>query len=254
MKDLSPAGATPRPDIRAPIPGPGIDLGGRVRRVLLSDYFVLYLSIAYLLVLVPFLPTLSTPGNLTNLMSNMWPLLVVAVGQTFVLTIAGIDLSQGAVMGLTSVVTAVLIATAAPAQVLANAPVWGSLQGWAERGVLLLNSHLSVEEGLPASHAGLGWEALTDGIVAALSAQRGPKVFMLWGAHAQRKAGLIAPGRHLVLASNHPSPLSARRGPAPFIGCGHFGRASAFLAAAEPRAPCFDWRLPAQARTAGEHR
>ena len=127
MKDLSPAGAPPRPDIRAPIPGPGIGLGGRVRRVLLSDYFVLYLSIAYFLVLVPFLPTLSTPGNLTNLMSKMWPLLVVAVGQTFVLTIAGIDLSQGAVMGLTSVVAAALIVTAAPAQVLANAPVWGSL-------------------------------------------------------------------------------------------------------------------------------
>jgi ribose/xylose/arabinose/galactoside ABC-type transport system permease subunit len=126
MKDLSPAGATPRPDLRVPVPRPGADLGRRFRRVLLSDYFVLYLSLAYFLVLVPFLPTLSTPGNLTNLMSNMWPLLVVAVGQTFVLTIAGIDLSQGAVMGLTSVVAAMLIATAAPAQVLADAPIWGS--------------------------------------------------------------------------------------------------------------------------------
>jgi ribose/xylose/arabinose/galactoside ABC-type transport system permease subunit len=127
MKDLSPAGVSPRPELR--IPGSRratADLGRRARRLLLSDYFVLYPSLAFFLVLVPFLPTLSTPGNLTNLMSNMWPLLVVAVGQTFVLTIAGIDLSQGAVTGLTSVVAAMLIATAAPAQVLANTPIWGS--------------------------------------------------------------------------------------------------------------------------------
>ena len=146
MTDLYPAGLTPRPDFplrrrphrprhpRPPPPGAWC----------LSDYFVLYLSLAYFLALVPFLPTLSTPGNLTNLMSNMWPLLVVAVGQTFVLTIAGIDLSQGAVLGLTSVVAAILVATAAPASVLSTAPVWGTLlteQGGVLRRQPLGHSH-----------------------------------------------------------------------------------------------------------------
>jgi ribose/xylose/arabinose/galactoside ABC-type transport system permease subunit len=123
MTDTSPAGVIPRPDPAAP-PAPA-RFGRRAADVLLSDYFVLYLSLAYFLALVPFLPTLSAPGNLVNLLSNMWPLLVVAVGQTFVLTIAGIDLSQGAVAGLTSVVGATLLATAAPAAVLGNAPIWG---------------------------------------------------------------------------------------------------------------------------------
>ena len=96
MQTVRPAGVAPRPEIRATAPLPGRSLGGRIRSVFFSDFFVLYLSLAYFLLLVPFLPTLSTPGNISNLMSNMWPLLVVAVGQTFVLTIAGIDLSQGA--------------------------------------------------------------------------------------------------------------------------------------------------------------
>lgn len=94
-------------------------------RLFLSDYFVLYLSLAYFMVLVPFLPTLSNPANLANILSNMWPLLVVAVGQTFVLTIAGIDLSQGSVVGFTSVVGAMLLATTASPDVLSNAPIWG---------------------------------------------------------------------------------------------------------------------------------
>ena len=93
--------------------------------LLLSDFFVLYLSLAYVLVLIPFLPTLAMPANLSNVLSNMWPLLVVAVGQTFVLTIAGIDLSQGSVAGLTSILVAMLIATSAPEQVLGHTPVWG---------------------------------------------------------------------------------------------------------------------------------
>jgi ribose/xylose/arabinose/galactoside ABC-type transport system permease subunit len=100
-------------------------LSDRAGAILLSDYFVLYLSLAYVVVLIPFLPVLATPGNLSNVLSNMWPLLVVAVGQTFVLTIAGIDLSQGSVAGLTSVIVAMLIATAGPAQVLGNTPIWG---------------------------------------------------------------------------------------------------------------------------------
>lgn len=99
----------------------------RAEAVLLSDYFVLYLSLAYMAILIPFLPVLGTPANLSNVLSNMWPLLVVAIGQTFVLTIAGIDLSQGSVAGLTSIVIAVLIATAAPEQVLGQTPVWGWL-------------------------------------------------------------------------------------------------------------------------------
>lgn len=137
MANLSPAGLTPRPDLRPErtASGSGGHLGRRLRALILSDYFVLYLSLACFLVLVPFLPTLSTPGNLTNLMSNMWPLLVVAVGQTFVLTIAGIDLSQGAVMGLTSVAAATLTATTAPASVLDTAPIWGTLL--TEQGGLL---------------------------------------------------------------------------------------------------------------------
>lgn len=97
----------------------------RAMRLFLSDYFVLYLSLAYFLVLVPFLPTLSNPANLANILSNMWPLLVVAVGQTFVLTIAGIDLSQGSVVGFTSVIGAMLLATSASPDVLSNAPIWG---------------------------------------------------------------------------------------------------------------------------------
>jgi len=108
-------------------PGQPARWGERIASLLLSDYFVLYLSLAYALALAPFLPTLTTPGNLSNLLSNMWPLLVVAVGQTFVLTIAGIDLSQGSVVGLTSVVGAMLLATAAPVEVLSKAPIWGAV-------------------------------------------------------------------------------------------------------------------------------
>ena len=114
----------------------------------------------------------------------------------------------------------------------------GSLVRWARQGVLLLNTCLTVEEGLPASHARRGWEALTDAIVQAVVLQKNPVVFMLWGAHAQAKQSLIAAhaarsglaqANPLVLTANHPSPLSALRQPQPFIGCGHFGLANAFL-------------------------
>lgn len=111
-------------------------------------------------------------------------------------------------------------------------PPHGHLSAWARRGVLLLNTTLTVEEGAAASHAKKGWEALTDALIAAAAAEPAPKVFMLWGAHAQAKAPLItaAGQRHLVLASNHPSPLAATKPPVPFIGNGHFGKAAAFLA------------------------
>jgi len=122
-------------------------------------------------------------------------------------------------------------------------PRSGSLQPWAAQGVLLLNTSLTVEEGQAASHAKFGWQVLTDIIVAAVAEQPRPLVFMLWGAHAQSKAGLLTAqaDRHLLLQCNHPSPLSATREPAPFIGCGHFRRARDFLHAAESQAPVLDW-------------
>ena len=104
----------------------------------------------------------------------------------------------------------------------------GSLVKWAQKGVLLLNTCLSVEEGQPASHSGKGWELLTDAIIRQVSHEAQPAVFMLWGAHAQSKRPLIDAGRHLVLTANHPSPLSALRPPVPFIGCGHFSQARAW--------------------------
>jgi uracil-DNA glycosylase len=110
-------------------------------------------------------------------------------------------------------------------------PPHGHLGAWARQGVLLLNTCLTVEAGRPASHAKRGWEALTDKIIKHLSDDESPKVFMLWGAHAQAKATWPqAAGRHLVLQANHPSPLSARRGPLPFLGCGHFSAANRFMA------------------------
>ncbi|MEZ2297716.1 uracil-DNA glycosylase [Variovorax sp. RCC_210] len=104
----------------------------------------------------------------------------------------------------------------------------GSLVKWATHGVLLLNTCLTVEEAQPASHAGKGWEVLTDAVIRHVSAGAKPVVFMLWGAHAQSKRALIDVERHKVLMSNHPSPLSAMRPPVPFIGCGHFGEARAW--------------------------
>ena len=105
----------------------------------------------------------------------------------------------------------------------------GSLVKWATSGVLLLNTTLTVEEGQPASHAGKGWEVLTDAVIRHVAEGPRPVVFMLWGAHAQSKRAVIPADRgHLVLCANHPSPLSALRPPVPFIGCGHFGLARGF--------------------------
>lgn len=111
-------------------------------------------------------------------------------------------------------------------------PVSGSLQAWIRAGVLLLNTSLTVERDRPASHAKLGWQVLTDALIARVAAQPQPKVFMLWGAHAQAKEALIAQGgtRHLILASNHPSPLAAKRPPVPFCGSRPFSRANVWLA------------------------
>ncbi|WP_447772011.1 uracil-DNA glycosylase [Variovorax boronicumulans] len=104
----------------------------------------------------------------------------------------------------------------------------GSLVKWATHGVLLLNTCLTVEEAQPASHAGRGWEVLTDAVIRHVAQGERPVVFMLWGSHAQSKRALIDVGRHKVLMSNHPSPLSALRPPVPFIGCGHFGQVRAW--------------------------
>ncbi len=101
---------------------------------------------------------------------------------------------------------------------------------WARQGVLLLNASLSVEDGQPASHASIGWQALTGAIFDCLVASQRPIAFLLWGAHAQ--ALQPPPGRqgpHLWCRSNHPSPLSATRPPVPFMGCGHFLRVNEFL-------------------------
>ena len=116
-------------------------------------------------------------------------------------------------------------------------PVHGSLLEWARHGVLLLNACLTVEDGQPGSHAKKGWELLTDALLAELSAQASPCVYMLWGAQAQAKAALVeeTAARHgreaLLLQANHPSPLSASRPPVPFLGCGHFAEARDWLAA-----------------------
>ena len=105
-------------------------------------------------------------------------------------------------------------------------PQHGFLQRWAEQGVLLLNTVLTVQAGQAHSHASWGWETFTDRVVAQLNQGRDGLVFMLWGSHAQRKGAMIDRQRHLVLKAPHPSPLSAYRG---FFGCGHFSKANDWL-------------------------
>lgn len=110
-------------------------------------------------------------------------------------------------------------------------PQGNDLSSWADQGVLLLNTALTVEDGQPASHAKRGWETVTDALFARVAQDPAPKVFILWGAHAQAKRALLPSNNgHLVLCSNHPSPLSARRPPVPFLGCGHFIQTNEWLA------------------------
>jgi uracil-DNA glycosylase len=104
-------------------------------------------------------------------------------------------------------------------------PAHGDLTAWAEQGVLLLNTSLSVEAGRAASHATIGWQQVTDGLIACASRNAPAAVFMLWGNHARAKAPLVDRSRHLVLEAAHPSPLSARK----FLGCRHFSQANEFL-------------------------
>jgi len=159
-------------------------------------------------------------------------------------------------------------------------PMSGSLEAWAKRGVLLLNTSFTVEDGLPASHAKRGWESLSDAILREVALKAPACVYMLWGGHAQAKAGLIesvttqtapdffglrgqlaevagsgdlaggsragfgakgsAARQALILKANHPSPLSALRPPVPFIGSGHFSKARDWLATC---GLALDWSL-----------
>jgi len=102
----------------------------------------------------------------------------------------------------------------------------GNLEDWAQQGVFLLNSVLTVREGAAASHRNKGWETFTDSVLKALNKSKSPVVYMLWGAYAQKKAAFLDNKNHLVLQAPHPSPLSAYRG---FLGSGHFEKANHFL-------------------------
>ena len=117
-------------------------------------------------------------------------------------------------------------------------PTHGMLTPWAQQGVLLLNTSLTVREGIAGSHAKKGWEAITDQIIRAVNENTERCVFILWGAHAQTKKKLITQGHHAVLEAPHPSPLSAYRG---FFGSSPFSRTNALLQEAS-RAP-IDWNL-----------
>ena len=119
-----------------------------------------------------------------------------------------------------------------------NPPNHGSLQRWAEQGVLLLNATLTVERGNAGSHQGKGWEQFTDAIVNALNEKRAGLVFLLWGSYAQKKGEFIHRDRHLVLQAPHPSPFSANRG---FFGCRHFSKANEYLVA-QGKTP-IDWAI-----------
>jgi len=117
-------------------------------------------------------------------------------------------------------------------------PSHGSLQSWANQGVLLLNATLTVEQARAGSHQGRGWEQFTDAVIHALNEECSNIVFLLWGSYAQKKGAFIDTQKHLVLKSPHPSPLSAHRG---FFGNGHFQKTNDYLVA-NGRQP-IDWRL-----------
>ena len=118
-------------------------------------------------------------------------------------------------------------------------PNHGNLNSWAEQGVLLLNSVLTVEAGKAASHQGKGWERFTDTIVQLVNDQPHPTVFILWGSYAQKKAAFVDRTKHLVLKSVHPSPLSAHNG---FFGSKPFSQTNRFLIS-KGRGE-IEWRLP----------
>lgn len=118
-------------------------------------------------------------------------------------------------------------------------PATGDLTGWARQGVLLLNAVLTVRAGQPRSHAGKGWEGFTDAAIRALDDRPEPVVFVLWGAYARRKAGLVDQERHVVLTAAHPSPLAAGQ----FRGSRPFSSVNAALR--QRGRPTVDWTAPA---------
>ncbi len=118
-------------------------------------------------------------------------------------------------------------------------PRHGNLESWTTQGVLLLNSVLTVEAGLAASHAGKGWERFTDAVIREVNALPNPVVFILWGNYAQKKAGFVDATRHCVIKSVHPSPLSAHNG---FFGSKPFSLANEFMI--DKGIQAVDWKLP----------
>lgn len=129
-------------------------------------------------------------------------------------------------------------------------PDHGYLIRWAEQGVLLLNTVLTVREGKPNSHKGKGWENFTDQVIQALNQREKPIVFILWGRHAQEKKALITSSHHLIIEAAHPSPFSAKRG---FFGSKPFSKTNQFLV--EMGMEPIDWRLPTLAELeAASHR
>ena len=117
-------------------------------------------------------------------------------------------------------------------------PAHGQLTHWAEQGVLLLNTVLTVREGQPNSHKGKGWEKFTDRVIETINQKETPVIFMLWGANARAKSALIANTHHILLQAAHPSPLSAHNG---FFGCKHFSKANELLSKSG-QTP-IDWRV-----------
>lgn len=117
-------------------------------------------------------------------------------------------------------------------------PTHGCLHNWAQQGVLLLNTVLTVPAGQAHAHANWGWEQFTDQVIAQLNTHRNGVVFMLWGSHARKKGAMIDRNRHLVLQAPHPSPLSASRG---FFGCKHFSQANQYLQ--DNAQTAIDWQV-----------
>ncbi len=115
----------------------------------------------------------------------------------------------------------------------------GYLMPWAEQGVLLLNTVLTVRESAPNSHKDIGWQIFTDRIISLLNDKPDPIVFLLWGKNAINKSSLLTSKHHLILTAPHPSPLSASRG---FFGCKHFSKTNAFLSASS--LPPINWQIP----------
>lgn len=120
-----------------------------------------------------------------------------------------------------------------------NPPMHGCLDSWAQQGILLLNSVLTVRDSQAASHQGKGWEKFTDAVISAINYHTNHVVFLLWGNYAQKKGQMIDRQRHLVLNAPHPSPLSAHRG---FLGCRHFSQANDYLQ--QHHSSSIDWSIP----------